>query len=70
MNFFKRKWKQSKKGNEYLKIDGHVVVIYHNVKAGNLWKYAIDNEFCQNTYATRERAMAGAFDALEILKGK
>lgn len=70
LNFFKRKWKQSKKGNEYLKIDGHVVVLYHNTNIGNQWKYAIDNQFCQNTYATRERALAGAFDALEIILKK
>ncbi|MDE6875435.1 MAG: UvrD-helicase domain-containing protein [Lachnospiraceae bacterium] len=68
VNFFKRKWKQSKKGNEYLKIDDHVVVIYHNADSGNIWKYSIDNQFCRNTYATRERALAAAFDALELLR--
>lgn len=70
MNFFKRKWKQSKKGNEYLKIDQHVIVLYHNTNMGNHWKYAIDNQFCKNNYPTRERALAGAFDALELLLKK
>lgn len=74
VNFFKRTWKQSRKGNEYLKIDGHVVVLYHHVpdradmKGRDVWKYSIDNTFCQTAYTTRERALAGAFDALEELK--
>lgn len=74
VNFFKRTWKQSRKGNEYLKIDGHVVVLYHympdsaDMKGRDVWKYSIDNTFCQAAYTTRERALAGAFDALEELK--
>lgn len=47
VNFLKRKWKRSKKGNEYLKIDGHIVVLYQEMKGKNLWKYSIDNEFCK-----------------------
>lgn len=70
VNFFKRKWKKSRKGNEYLKIEDHVIVLYHDVRAGNAWKYSIDNEFCRNAYATRERAVAGVFDALELLRAK
>ena len=85
LRFFQRKWKQSKKGNEYLKIDDHVIVLYHHGKNtqttrgaqyGNgrggapVWKYAIDNQFCKTAYATRERAVAGVFDALEELRKK
>ena len=68
IHFFRRKWKMSKKGNEYLKIDGHVVVIYHITRGNHIWKYSLDNDFCKGTYATRERAMAGAFNALEKLR--
>ncbi len=70
VNFFKRQWKHSQKGNEYLKIDGHVAVLYHPARAGNVWKYSIDNEFCKAVYPTRERALAGVFDRLEQLKGR
>lgn len=85
LRFFQRKWKQSQKGNEYLKIDGHVIVLYHHSKntqanhgardgkgreGASVWKYAIDNQFCRTVYATRERAMAGVFDALEELRKK
>lgn len=70
VNFFKRKWRHSRKGNEFLKIDGHIVVLYHSRQNGNIWKYSIDNEFCGNSYSTRERAVAAAFDALEEIRGE
>lgn len=89
LRFFQRKWKQSKKGNEYLKIEDHVIVLYRhgknqwgsqnggqnfqsgkNQESGYVWKYAIDNAFCKTAYPTRERAVAGAFDALENLRKK
>lgn len=67
INFFKRKWRRSKKGNDYLKIDDHVVVIY-NIKTGNQWKYSIDNEFSKAAYNSRERAMSDAFEKLELIR--
>ena len=70
INFFKRKWKQSKKGNEYLKIDGHIVVLYKFTKGNESWKYSIDNEFCNTVYTTRDRALSGAFESLEKLKSR
>lgn len=70
INFLKRKWNQSKKGNEYLKIDDHVIVLYHDTNNGSNWKYSIDNQFCKNKYRTRDEAVLGAFDALEIIRAK
>ncbi len=67
-HFFQKKWKQSKKGNEYLKTDGHVIVLCCLEKAGNKWKYAIDNEFCKTLYPNRDKAAAGVFDALEKMR--
>ncbi len=67
LHFFERKWKVSQRGNEYLKIDGHVVVLYH-IPRGQVWKYSLDNEFGKASYPTRERAMAGAFEALELCR--
>ncbi len=69
IGFFKRKWKRSKKGNEFLKIEDHVVVLYH-IKDGGRWKYAIDSDFCKEIFASRERAMAAAFDRLEEIRAK
>ena len=67
INFFKRKWKKSYAGNDYLKISGHVVVIY-NIKNGNKWNYSIDGQFSPKTYPTRENALSAAFEALEDLR--
>lgn len=68
LNFFKRSWRQSKKGNEYLKMDGHLIVLYNIEKPRSGWKYSVDNQFCNTIYPTRERAMAALFDALEKLR--
>ena len=67
VNFFKRTWKKSRKGNEYLKVGDHVAVLYHDTRGKGSWKYSMDNEFCRTAYATRERAVAGVFEALERL---
>lgn len=66
--FLRRDWMVSKKGNEYLKIDGHVVVLYRFEAEKLCWKYSVDNVFGKTAYAAREAAIAGAFDALEEMK--
>ncbi|MDE6940904.1 MAG: hypothetical protein K2P40_08195, partial [Lachnospiraceae bacterium] len=68
-SFFKKKWKHSKKGNEYLKTDGHVIVLCQLERTGNQWKYAIDNTFCKTLYSNRDTAAAAVFDALEKMRG-
>ncbi|MDE6989964.1 MAG: hypothetical protein K2P42_04835, partial [Lachnospiraceae bacterium] len=68
-SFFKKKWKYSKKGNEYLKTDGHVIVLCQLERTGNQWKYAIDNTFCKTLYSNRDTAAAAVFDALEKMRG-
>lgn len=68
-HFLKKKWKQSRKGNEYLNTDGHVIVLYRLEKAGNRWKYSIDNKFCKTLYSDRDKAACGVFDALEKMRG-
>ena len=65
-NFLKRKWKSSKKGNDYLKVDGHVVVIFA-LRDGKVWKYSIDNEFSKEAYKTREEATLAVFVRLSEL---
>ncbi|MCI8797450.1 MAG: UvrD-helicase domain-containing protein [Dorea sp.] len=67
-NFLKRKWKRSKKGNEYLKIDSHIVVLYQDMKGKGVWKYSVDNEFFKDTFATREEAVEKVFYVLEKMK--
>ena len=67
-SFLRRQWKRSKRGNEYLKIDGHLAVLCREEK--DKWKYSIDNEFCQVGYDTREEVLQGVFRALEALRRK
>ncbi len=67
ISFFKRKWKHSQKGNDYLKIDDHVVIIY-KLKGENAWKYSVDNVFSKTKFSTKESAMASAFEQLEKVR--
>lgn len=68
ISFCKRQWKRSRKGNEYLKVDQHIVVLYHDTKGTECWKYSIDNEFGGTACSTRERAVAAVFEALERMR--
>lgn len=63
-NFGKRRWKNSRNGNPYLKIKNHLIVLYRH-KDGTVWKYSIDSVFCPEIYRTREEALDAAFEALE-----
>ena len=63
-----RKWKLSGKSNQYIKVKDHLIVLYHN-KERNRWKYALDKQFCAESYATREECMEAAFEALEKVIG-
>ena len=67
VSFFKRKWKVSANGNDYLKLDDHLVVICRALSRG-MWKFAIDNVFSEKAYETKERAKAAAFDQLERIR--
>ena len=66
-NFINRNWKKSRRGNEYLKINGHVVVLYF-ISFKNQWKYSIDNNFCQTSYVSREQVLEAVFIVLEKLR--
>ena len=68
-NFGKRRWKNSRNGNPYLKIKNHLLVLYQH-KNGNTWKYSIDSEFCPEIYRTKEEALDAAFEALESVLNK
>ncbi len=67
INFFKRKWKHSKKGNDYMKIDNHVIVLYCMQNKSKGWKYSIDGTFCKNYFTSRELALASIFEELDNL---
>ncbi len=66
-SFRKRTWKNSRKGNPYLRINHRVVVLYQN-KQHQFWSFAIDNSFSSGKYKTREEAVDAVFHALEEQK--
>lgn len=66
-HFYLKKWKKSHKGNEYLKIDGHIIVLYRIADSGK-WKYSIDNEFGTVIYPSRDKVLEAVFEKLEKLK--
>ncbi len=66
-SFVRREWKRSKNGNEYLKLRGHVLVLY-KLKNGGGWKYAIDSAFAGELFGSRESAVLAAFQAFDRLE--
>lgn len=66
INFKKKKWKCSSRGNEYLKIKNHLIVLFHFFDSDK-WNFSIDNVFNKKAYATREECIEGIFNALEEL---
>ena len=66
INFKKKKWKCSSRGNEYLKIKNHLIVLFHFFDSDK-WNFSIDNVFNKTAYKTREECIEGIFNALEEL---
>lgn len=66
INFKKKKWKCSSRGNEYLKIKNHLIVLFHFFDSDK-WNFSIDNVFNKKAYATRDECIEGIFNALEEL---
>ena len=65
-SFLRRRWKQSRNGNPYLKYQGHLVVLFR-LKDGSGWKYAIDEAFADEVCRSQGDAVLAAFAALERL---
>ena len=66
INFKKKKWKCSSRGNEYLKIKNHLIVLFH-FRDSDKWNFSIDNVFNKKAYKTRDECIEGIFNALEDL---
>ena len=66
LNFTKKKWKRSSKGNEYLKWKNHLIVMYCFKNSGK-YNFAIDSEFNKQAYNTRSECIIAIFNALESL---
>lgn len=61
--FSKRKWKQSRKGNLWIELDGHHVVVTEN--RDGTFQLCIDKQRGRLTFATLEAAQRRAFDVVQ-----
>ncbi len=69
ISFLKRTWKISAKGNEYLKIGNHYILIY---KDRNTHKFTvkIDDKWGKKLFDAIEQAKVAAFKGVEYYKDK
>jgi len=68
-NWSNKDWKHSKNGNQYLKKDGHFLLIYHDKKT-NQYKCAIDDNWGKKLFETLSQAKAAIFNGIEYFKAK
>ena len=66
-SFKKRKWRTSGKGNRFIKINNHVLVLYKNPGSGR-WSFAVDGVFSNNDYYSEDEMLNAAFDEIDGLK--
>ena len=67
--FLKRKWKISAKGNEYLKIDNHHILILEDSKT-HKFSVKIDDNWGKKHFDTPEQAKTAAFKGIEYYKNR
>lgn len=66
-NWSSKKWKLSQKGNFYLKIENHLLVIFKD-KLSKKYKVIIDDTIGNKLFDTLEKAKIGAFNGIEYFK--
>lgn len=66
-NWSNKRWKLSQKGNLYLKIDTHLIVIFED-KTSKKYKVMIDKTIGIMKFETIESAKLAAFDGVEYFK--
>jgi len=68
-NFLKRKWKISTKGNEYLNIDEHHILVSKDSKT-HKYTVKIDDKWGNKRFDTPKQAKIAAFKGIEYYKNK
>jgi hypothetical protein len=68
-NWLRRKWRVSEKGNEFINVEQHNVVVYRSRQFGhaNRWRYRIEDaygasSFSKASFATSDDAKLAAFE--------
>jgi len=67
-----RNWRTSRKGNTFLNVEGHNVVVYPDKSSPGWWRYGITDEDDRTVFSTRsyegeDGAKLAAFDQLAAL---
>lgn len=68
-SWVKKEWKISKHNNYFLKIEGHLLIIFKN-KINNKYKVKIDEKYGQKAFQDLKEAKVAAFNGVEYLKRK
>lgn len=68
-NWAKKEWKISQQNNFYLKVDGHLLIIFKDV-INNKYKVKIDEIYGKKTFENVKEAKYAAFNGIEQLKRK
>jgi hypothetical protein len=66
-NWKHKDWKQSKKGSDYYKLEGHLLVIFLDKKT-NKFKYMIDDNFGLKSFQYLSEAKEAIFNKIEEMK--
>ncbi len=66
-NWSNKKWKLSQKGNFYLKIENHLLVIFKDKLSGK-YKVIIDNTTGNKLFDNLEKAKIASFNGIEYFK--
>lgn len=67
LNWLKRKWKTSSKGNQYLKLSGHQMTVFQSKYCEGRWAYNLDKSFSRKNYATQDAAKLALFEEYDAL---
>lgn len=65
--WLKKDWRKSKKGNLFLKVKGHFILIYKDPKTKK-FKCKIDEQYGKKQFETIELAKVAAFNGIEYYK--
>ena len=70
INWLKRKWKTSRKGGQFINLDGNNIGIFNDKMHNDKYKCRINGKFGELLYDTADLAKLGLYRKIEDLKAK
>ncbi len=65
-NWITRKWRVSSKGNDFLNVGGHNIVVFSAKNKVGYWGFRIDSALSRENYEEKNQAKLAAFDLFQI----